>query len=143
MHSELGGWEYGLSPDTIYSFRQNSPELIIRDAKRMLRLDDDQLEILRRILLARGVNKWFKARRDIIKLKHDIKKQIREVLGRYKKRNPVHKTEFELLNSFYERLESICHQPRWVEWPRIADPREAEKDLIVKGGKKEQRAPGS
>ncbi len=81
MHSELGGWEYNLSPDTIYSFRQNSPELIIRDAKRMLHLNDDQLEILRRILLARGVNKWFKARRYIIKLKHAIKKQIRAVLG--------------------------------------------------------------
>ncbi|MCI0692780.1 hypothetical protein L0337_12350 [candidate division KSB1 bacterium] len=132
MHSELGGWEHGLSPDTIYSFRQNSPELIIRDAKRMLHLDDDQLEILRRILLARGVNKWFKARRDIIKLKHEIKKRISELLGRYKKWERVHKTELKLLNSFYERLEVICHQPRWVEWPRIADPREAEKKLVVK-----------
>ena len=132
MHSELGGWEYGLSPETIYSFRQNSPELIIRDAKRMLHLDDDQLEVLRRILLARGVNKWFKARRDIIKLKHEIKKRIREVTGRYKKWNPVHKLELALLNYLYERLESICHQPRWVEWPPIADPREAEKNLVVK-----------
>ena len=114
-------------------FRQNSPELIIRDAKRLLHLDDDQLEILRRILLARGVNKWFKARRDIIKLKHDIKKQIRAVLGRYKKRNLADKTELKLLNTFYERLENICHQPRWVEWPPIADPREAEKNLVVRG----------
>jgi hypothetical protein len=135
MHSELGGWEYGLSPDTIYSFRQNSPELIVRDAKRMLHLDDDQLEILRRILLARGVNKWFKARRDIIKSKLEIKKRIRAVLGRYKKWNPVHKIELALLNDFYGQLESICHQPRWVEWPRIADPREAEKMLVVKGAK--------
>jgi hypothetical protein len=137
MHSELGGWEYGLSPDTIYSFRQNSPELIIRDAKRMLHLDDDQLEILRRILLARGVNKWFKARRDIIKLRHEIKKRISELLGCYKKWNPVHKMKLALLNCFYERLENICHQPRWVEWPPIADPREAEKGLVVKGSKKE------
>lgn len=137
MHSELGGWEYGLSPDTIYSFRQNSPELIIRDAKRMLHLDDEQLEVLRRILLARGVNKWFKARRDIIKLKHALKMRIREVLSRYKKWNPVHKIELALLNYFYARLESICHQPRWVEWPPIADSREAEKMLVVKSRGKE------
>jgi hypothetical protein len=133
IRNTLGGWERGLSPQTINSFRQNSPELIVRDARRMLNLNDEQCEILRQILLARGVNKWFKARRDIIKLQHELKKQIKEFQKKYHKWDPVHKASLKLLNDFRERLREICHQPRWVEWPKIADPREAEKEIVVKG----------
>ena len=31
------------------------------------------------------------------------------------------------------RLRRICHQPRWVEWPRIADANKAEDELVVRG----------
>ena len=133
MRHELGGWERGLSPETINCFRQNSPELIIRDARRMLNLDEEQCEVLRKILLARGVNKWFKARRDIIKLQHQLKERIIALNNNYQKSNPVHKTSITLLNEFRESLRDICHQPRWVEWPKVADLREAEKKIVVKG----------
>jgi hypothetical protein len=133
MRNELGGWERGLSPETINNFRQNSPELVVRDARRMLELNDAQCEILRKILLARGVNKWLKARRDIIKLQHELKVRIIVLNQSYEKRNPVHRTSMKLLTEFRERLRQICHQPRWVEWPKIGDVREAEKKIVVKG----------
>ena len=133
MRNELGGWEKGLSPKTINSFRQNSPELIIRDAQRMLDLNEEQCEVLRQILMARGVNKWLKVRRDIIKLQHELKDEITRFQKVYRKWNPVHKVTLKLLNRFRNRLRKICHQPRWVEWPRMGDPKEAEKKWVVKG----------
>jgi hypothetical protein len=133
MRNELGGWEYGLSPETINRFRQNSPELVIRDAKQMLGLDDAQCEILRQILLARGVNKWLKARRDIIKLQHELKEQVVALNKNYQRENPAHRTAMKLLTEIREKIRKICHQPRWVEWPKIGDVREAEKKIVVKG----------
>lgn len=133
MRKPQGGWEEGLAPETINNFRQNSPELVIRDAKRMLGLNDKQCEILRQILLARGINKWLKARRDIIAFKHEIKEEIKELQFRYEKWNPVHKATLKLMNKYRQRLRKICHQERWVEWPNIANPSKAEKQLTIKG----------
>jgi len=133
MRKESGGWENGLTPATINNFRQNSPELVIRDAKQLLNLDKAQCDILKDILLARGINKWLKARRDIIKLKDEIKQEIVELQSIYEKWNPVHKERLKLLNSFRVKLRKICHQKRWVEWPDIATPSKAEKKLIIKG----------
>lgn len=133
MRKPLGGWENGLTPETINNFRQNSPELVIRDAKRMLKLTDDEGEILRQILLARGINKWLKARRDIIKLKDEIKIEIKKLQQTYEKWNPEHKTRLKMLNYFRQRLRKICHQPRWVEWPQIASAEKAEKLLKIDG----------
>jgi len=99
MRRKLGGWEDGLTPKTINNFRQNSPELIIRDAKNFLGLNDKQCEILKNILLARGVNKWLKARRDIIKFKNEIKQEIIELQSSYQKWNPVHKSTLKLMNN--------------------------------------------
>lgn len=129
----LGGWQLGLSPKTVNNFRQNTPELIIRDAKRMLHLTDAQCETLQQILLARGVNKWFKARRDIIGLKHAIRIIIHMRSADYNKRNPEHKAAMRWLTTFQGMLGEICKQPRWVEWPDIADPGKAERRLVVKG----------
>lgn len=133
MRKELGGWEWGLTPKAINSFRRNSPELIIRDAQRMLGLDDGQCEVLRQILLARAVNKWFKARRDVIKFQHELKDRIIELNKRYRKWHPADQAEWKLLNEIREQLRAICHRPRWVEWPRIGDPRQAEKKIKVVG----------
>lgn len=133
MRTERGGWENGLSPETINNFRQNSPELVIRDARDILGLNDDQCETLRKILMARGINKWLKARRDIIRLKHDVKADIVKLHSNYRKWCPEDRASIKLLNSFRERLRRICHQPRWVEWPNIASAAKAEKQITVKG----------
>ena len=133
MRGLQGGWEKGLSPETINGFRQNSPELVIRDAKNFLNLDDGQCEVLRKIMLARGINKWLKARRDIIAFKHEIKAEIIELHQVYEKWNPVHKAVLKVLNKHRHRLRKICHQERWVEWPPIADASKATKKLVIKG----------
>ena len=121
--TQFGGWENDLRPETINSFRQDSPELIIRDARILLKLNDEQLEMLRKILLARGVNKWLKARRDIINLKHKIKKSLFSNNGQM------------TVHDIYCELQRICHSPRWVEWPRVKSPVRADGKWIVKGPK--------
>ncbi|MBU4332133.1 hypothetical protein KKD19_01240 [Patescibacteria group bacterium] len=134
MREKLGGWEHGLEPETISCFRQNTIELVIRDARWMLGLDEEECEKLRQIMLARGVAKWFKARRDVIRLKAEVKGMITDLQPNYDKHNPVHKERLKLLNWFRQELRTICHQPRWVEWPRgIATAAKAEKGIVVKG----------
>jgi len=133
MRLMLGGWEHGLTPETINNFRQNSPELIIRDAQILLRLNQEECETLRKILLARGVNKWLKARRDIIKLKNDTRDEIKDLMKIYEKWNPVHKTKIKMLTNFLGKVRSICHQKRWVEWPPVADAAKAEKKIVTRG----------
>jgi len=43
---------------TIWSSRQNHPELVVQDSKEAFNLSEEQCEQLRFILLNRGVNKW-------------------------------------------------------------------------------------
>ena len=128
MRSKLGGWEMGLTPETINNFRQNTPELVIRDAKRMLNLNDNQCETLKQILLARGINKWLKARRDIIALKNDIKIEIKKIQENYDRKKD--KTKLKLLEDFRAKLRRICHQERWVEWSADANPRKAKLKVL-------------
>ena len=136
MRNKFGGWEYGLSPDTINNFRQNCPELVIHDARRMLLLSDNQLELLRKILLARGVNKWLKARRDIITLKHETKTLIKKLSKEYNRDDPTHRECMKLLVYMRTQLREICHQERWVEWPKtVCTPSRAYKQLVIKGKK--------
>ena len=136
MRQPLGGWENGLSPETINNFRQNSPELVIRDAKEMLGLDDDQCNVLKNILLARGINKWLKARLDIIKLKNDIKDEIVELQKIYQKWNPAHKQTMRILTRVRSDIRAICHQNRWVEWANIASAEKARKRGFIIRGKR-------
>jgi len=132
MREPFGGWERGLSPASINNFRQNSPELVVDDARRMLGLDPEQCATLRQILLARGINKWLKARRDIIRLKHDVKGQIKVLLADYQRWNPAHKAMLKALMFWRERLRAICHQPRWVEWPRLRTASKCDGRFVVK-----------
>ena len=129
----LGGWENGLSPQTINSFRQNTPELILRDLQRELGLSDSERTVAQNVLMARGVNKWLKARRDIIHLSHATREAIKIKHLTYNKSDPVQKARLKMLVWFRSELRKICHQPRWVEWPKIADAGSAEKRLVVKG----------
>ena len=133
MREIMGGWEHGLSPETINNFRQNTPELVIRDARRLLDLDDNDCQVLRQILLARGINKWLKARRDIIRLKEKYKTRIKELALSYRKYRPEDKIAMRLLQEFRACLRKICHSPRWVEWPEIADASKAEMEISICG----------
>jgi hypothetical protein len=149
----LGGWENGLSPKYINNFRQNTPELIIRDARRMLGLSEFQCEVLRSILLARGVNKWLRARLELIQLKNELKAEIRELhLERkwlkvcavfakkllypadYRPQMLTLKERMKVLDRIQSRIQRICHGERWVIWPRgVASPANAKERLHVSG----------
>ena len=130
----LGGWEHGLSPETINNFRQNSPQLIIEDARRFLGLDAAACDKLREILLARGVNKWLKARRDLIALKCELKRGIHGILATGVKGNAAQKGNLKALMQVQGRIRAICHQPRWVEWPPLRTAAKCDDKLVVKGG---------
>ena len=132
MRTAEGGWENGLNPETINNFRQNTPELVIRDARRMLSLNEEQCQILRDILLARGINKWLKARRDIIRYKEKVKESIKYIQSTYKKGDVAQKATLQVLNLVRRDLRIICHQSRWVIWPEIATASKAEKRIEIK-----------
>jgi len=93
--------------DTIVTAKQNHPELVIADAQRELNLTDEQAEILRIILLYRGINKWLYCRLKIIDLKHELKKLSKSA-----------KTldERNIYNKIHAEMQSICKIPRWIEW---------------------------
>jgi len=125
-----------VSPRTIWNFRQNNPELVIQDAKDYLGLSDEQCKVLRLILLARGVNKWLKVRRDLIAYKTLIKLRIRELnkevpelrerMKLFPRGTPennkaytewrVKRQELKTLTEVRGVLRSLCHSDRFVEW---------------------------
>lgn len=60
----------------IWNYRQNHPELVVKDCKNH-GFTDNQCKIVRQSLLVRGVNKWLKVRRDIIVYKIQIRAEIK------------------------------------------------------------------
>jgi len=110
-----------VTPQTIWNFRQNNPELVIRDAKQYLNLDEKQCELLRKILLARGVNKWLKVRRDLIAYKKAIKHDITRIMKIRKSAPPREKAILLPTLKFAEKvradLRQLCKTDRWQIWP--------------------------
>ena len=113
-----------VSPRTIWGFRQNHPELVIRDCKEYLGMNDEELEFMRTVLLARGINKWLKVRRDLIaykkQIKHEIKKTYNERLTKEKgsKDYLVLKERLKVLNSVRGTLKGLCMTERYQVWPK-------------------------
>ena len=111
-----------LTPRTIWNFRQNHPELVVRDLRDYLGLDEAACAFVRRVLLARGVNKWLKVRRDLIaykkQLKHELKATDAERLA--SKGTPRYRelTErLKLLQRVRGDLKALCMTDRWQVWP--------------------------
>jgi len=77
---------FKVTPINIWNYKQNHPELIINDLKNE-GFTEEQINIVRISMLARGVNKWLKVRRDLIAykklLKHEIK-QLMDDVGKLK-----------------------------------------------------------
>lgn len=129
----------------IENYRQNYPELVIQDAKNYLNLNDEQCEILRNVLLARGINKWLAVRKDLVTYKTTIKKEITKLCNElhnvrmelrnypkmtrgemsheeFKKWRNIGKKRVEMkyrlkcLNEVQKELNKMCHSPRYVIW---------------------------
>ena len=105
-----------VTPKTIWNFRQNNPELIIQDLGLYLDLDDEQKELVRKVLLARGVNKWFKVRRDLIAYKKQMRNTIKALYSEHNKEN---KELIKLAESVRHNLKVLCKTDRWQIWPRL------------------------
>lgn len=116
-----------LDPNTIWSFRQDIPELIVQDCIKEFNLDDEQAEKLRIILMARGVNKWMLVRRQFIKLKLQIKEMLKD-----KKDD---KKVYRAVQQIYVKMQNMARMPRWVKWPNTTTHKwkNIEKDIEIKG----------
>ncbi len=69
-----------VSRENIWEYSQNKPALIIEDMARVFDLGTkNQRQKIYKILMARGVNKWFRCRSEIIHLKNAMKTQVREI----------------------------------------------------------------
>lgn len=119
-----------INPNNIQSCRQNIPELIVRDCIREFNFDEEQAERLRMILLARGVNKWFFARREFIRLKHQVKEMLKSDQYPYNDKK-VHRT----VGKIYVRMQNIAKLPRWIWWPATITHKwkKIESKIIIKG----------
>ena len=112
------------TPENIWNFRQNHPELVVRDLAEKLNLDEYQQQIVRDSLMARGVNKWLKVRRDLIAykklLKHEVARIEKERVA-LPKWSPERKRLLSVQNRVREirkDLKTLCMTERWQEWPR-------------------------
>ena len=116
-----------ITPSNIVSFRQNNPELVIMDCIREFNFSDKQCDIMRKILMARGVNKWLFARRKFIKLKHEVKDRLKNTI--------LKSQEYYIYSWLNVKMQDIAKTPRWVEFPRTTTHnfKNIEKDIIVKG----------
>ena len=66
------------SPENIWNYKQNHPELVIKDMEKYHISQDIQL-IVRQSMLCRGINKWLKVRRDLIAYKKQIKHKVKNL----------------------------------------------------------------
>jgi hypothetical protein len=64
------------TPENIWNYRQNHPELVIEDLRNTNLFSEEQLFLVRQSMMARGINKWLKVRRDLIQYKIAIKKSF-------------------------------------------------------------------
>lgn len=119
--------EFDIDPASIWSCKQNHPELVVQDLAEQFDLDEDEQRYVRFSLMRRGVNKWLYARRQFIQLKHEVKylmKDAEEGTDRY-----------ELLQELNEKMQHIAKTPRWVEWPtKVHSQRKTdEQEVVVRG----------
>ena len=103
----------------IWEYAQNRKRLIVEDILALAEAGELNEESIRRVLLARGVNKAFAMRRDFIRMKEMLRHSIterslkpRELHGRDKTRNSG---AINATHECYARVRRILHGPRWTE----------------------------
>ena len=67
------------SPENIWNYKQNHPELVIKDLQNY-NIPPYVQYIVRQSMLCRGINKGLKVRRDLIDYKKIIKHQIKQLM---------------------------------------------------------------
>jgi len=120
-----------IDSQTIWQSKQNHPELVVEDIKKLFNLSDKECEQIRFILMNRGINKWLYARRLFIKLKHSVKKIRKIAISDYGHKHPLVKE----IKKIQEKMQNIAKLPRWIEWGDHVhkNMKQNEKDIIIKG----------
>ncbi len=149
MKNKLNPIDDTVSRENIWNFRQNHPELIVDDLTKGIAgalheinipaggdLNESLKDWFRSVLLARGVNKWFAVRRDLIAYKKQKKHQIKAKYGDivklkelrnsfefqsvdfYKANNrlQVVSAELRILEEVRGSLKAMCMRDRWQIW---------------------------
>ena len=107
----------------INNYRQNHPELIVRDLEQYV-----PPAIVRDVLKYRGVNKWLRVRRLLIQLKSRWKDDIKELekekdiammLGDIKRYHQL-QGYIEAMISCRQQVRALTHSPREVDFPTVA-----------------------
>jgi len=101
----------------INQIRQNKASYIIKDLKELYPYIDEYK--VYNILLNRGIFKWLRVRRDLIRLKDEWKKQLNKL---YKMPNTQYKKGFvkaleqcrKALEQCRKEVRNLCHMPRLV-----------------------------
>lgn len=148
MKNKLDPIDDQITPENIWNYRQNHPELIVEDLRYLIQsnlvpadsVDEIQTNyithMIRRTLLARGVNKWFAVRRDLIAYKKQKKHQITSKQAEIRVTKAlVNNTEFQskmfyilnadlkvaraelkILEEVRGSLKRMCMRERWQIW---------------------------
>lgn len=107
------------TPKNIWNFAQNKPSLIVTDI--CDKYPDVDPDFIYEVLLRRGAMKWFAVRRQLIKLKDDLRKMDTALCLKKNKRK--HKTgivemiedrgSHKMLIFIKEAIRKLCHSDRW------------------------------
>jgi len=108
-----------VAPENVWQYWQNACRLVLRDCRDLFGLNDAQVADLARVLIARGIAKWLRARKTIIRTKDRWKREIttaQEQLrgmseGPQKQRL---RGELAALIRCREDVRAICHSERWT-----------------------------
>ena len=93
---------------TIWNFAQNKPTLIVQDI--ITKYPNVESDFIYKVLLQRGVFKWLSVRRDLIKLKDEIRKEITKLNG---KKTIEEKGYYKALIKVRQDIRKLCHSSRW------------------------------
>ena len=108
-------YEDMLTPQHIWEIRQNRPSLVARDLEKF----GVPREVTHKVLLARGVYKWFAVRRDLIRLKNEWKDELSRLyrqVERMKKGTPEHRElvgYIKTLERCRAQVRALCHSERF------------------------------
>lgn len=96
-----------MNANTIWSEAQNKPTLVVRD----LAAYGVDPAIVYESLLRRGVFKWLRVRRELIRLKDAWKADIRSL---NRKKSEWEKGYLAAMERCRKEVRALCHSERWV-----------------------------
>ncbi|MFA5395442.1 MAG: hypothetical protein WC346_05410 [Methanogenium sp.] len=106
--------------DDINNYRQNHPELIVKDLA-----GSATSEVIRSVLKYRGVNKWLRVRRLLIQVKSNWRDRLNQLkVERAAAKEARDWKTYHRLGGYMEALadcrqqvRALCHSPRNVDFP--------------------------